>query len=52
LNAQGAGGDANAVCVRMSDRDYDRADAKARRERVSVPDVVRRALRKLLEEEA
>ena len=37
------------VCVRLSTTQYDATDAHARRDRVSIPDVLRRALRQYLE---
>lgn len=37
-----------SICLRLSTTDYDALDAKARRDRVSIPAVLRRALHRYL----
>jgi hypothetical protein len=38
-----------AVHLKLTPADYDRVDQIARRDRVSIPDVIRRSLRRLLD---
>jgi len=45
------GEESTPVNVRLSSAQFDQADAKRKRDRVSLPDLLRRALTQLLDEE-